>query len=265
MTDHRPRRTFSAALRRAARRLRVSVTGMGALAVLALLPTVQAPAWAQAPAAGGAEPDYAQLALDWARDAAQAAAPHDARGLRLEVSVGAIDSRLKLAACGAIEPYLPPGSRLWGRSRMGLRCVDGMSRWNVTLPVTVKAMGRAWVVKGQVMAGSPLTEADVAQADVDWAEDSNPVLADSAQWLGQVATRTLSTGQAIRQGMVRPTQVFQAGASVRIIAQGRGFQISGDGLAISAGIVGQAARIRLDNGRITSGVVLDARTVQIDI
>ncbi len=238
----------------------------GVLAVLcgaALLGAASASAQATQP--GAAEPDYSRLALDWAREAARASVPAGAKGLRLDVSVGAIDSRLKLAACGAIEPYMPPGSRLWGRSRVGLRCVDGMTRWNVTLPVTVKALGKAWVIKGQVMAGSPVGETDVTEAEVDWAEESNPVLADSSQWLGQVATRTLTTGQAIRQGMVRPSQVFQAGATVRVIAEGRGFQISGDGQAVSAGIVGQPARVRLDNGRITSGVVLDARTVKIDI
>ena len=217
------------------------------------------------PAAPTAEPDYPRLALEWARDAAQASSGAAAKGLRLEVTVGTLDSRLRLAACGAIEAYLPAGSRLWGRSRVGLRCADGMNRWNVTLPVTVKAVGRAWVLKGPVQPGNPVTEADVMQADVDWAEDPAPVMADASQWLGQVANRQLLAGQAVRQGMVRPAQVFQAGAPVRVIAQGSGFQISGDGQAVSAGIVGQAARVRLDSGRITSGVVLDAKTVRIDI
>lgn len=211
------------------------------------------------------EPDYSALALKWARDMARQSMPSSPQPLRLDVSVGAPDSRLKLAPCGNIEPYLPPGSRLWGRSRVGLRCVDGMSRWNVTMPVTVKAMGPAWVARTQVPSGSALTEADVIQAEVDWADDPNPVVADASQWLGQVTTRPLLAGQAVRQGAVRPATVFQAGAQVRVLAQGTGFQISGDGQAVSAGVVGQPARVRLESGRITTGRVLDARTVQIEI
>jgi flagella basal body P-ring formation protein FlgA len=211
------------------------------------------------------EPDYPALALGWAQTAAQAAQPDAAAHLRLQVTVGALDSRLKLAPCGNIEAYVPAGARLWGRSRVGLRCVDGMSKWNVSLPVTVKALGNAWVVRGQVMAGSLLSQADFVLAEVDWAEDTNPVLLDTALWVGQTATRTMSTGQVLRQGLVRPTQVFQAGSQVRVVAQGPGFEVSSDAQALSAGVVGQVARVRMENGRIANGTVLDARTVKIEL
>jgi flagella basal body P-ring formation protein FlgA len=215
--------------------------------------------------AQSAEPDYAAMALKWARTAVAANQPDPTTRLRYEVSVGALDSRLKLAACGNVEMYVPPGSRLWGHGHVGLRCVDGMVRWNVSVPVTVKAFGNAWVVRGQVIAGSLLTQADVVQAEVDWADDTNPVLADPSTWLGLTATRTLGTGQVLRSGLVRPTQVFQAGTQVRVVAEGPGFQVSGDAQALSAGVVGQMARVRMDNGRVASGTVLDARTVKIEL
>ena len=215
--------------------------------------------------AQSAEPDYAAMALKWARSAVVATQGDPATRLRYEVSVGALDSRLKLAPCGNVEMYVPPGSRLWGHGRVGLRCVDGMAKWNVSVPVNVKAFGNAWVVRGQVMAGNPLTQADAVQVEVDWAEDTNPVLADSTAWLGQTATRSLSTGQVLRSGMVRPTQVFQAGTQVRVVAEGPGFQVSGDAQALSAGVVGQMARVRMDNGRVASGMVLDAHTVKIEL
>lgn len=211
------------------------------------------------------EPDYAAMALKWARTAAAASQPDPTQPLRLELSVGALDSRLKLAPCGNVEPYLPPGARLWGHGRVGLRCVDGMARWNVSVPVTVKAYGNAWVVRSQVMAGNPLARTDVVLAEVDWAQDSNPVLLDASLWLGQTATRNLSTGQVLRAGLVRATQVFQAGTQVRVVAEGPGFQVSGDAQALSAGVVGQTARVRMDNGRVANGTVLDARTVKIEI
>ena len=215
--------------------------------------------------AQSAEPDYAAMALKWARSAVVATQGDPATRLRYEVSVGALDSRLKLAPCGNVEMYVPPGSRLWGHGRVGLRCVDGMARWNVSVPVNVKAFGNAWVIRGQVMAGNLLTQSDAVQVEVDWAEDTNPVLADATAWLGQTATRSLSTGQVLRSGMVRPTQVFQAGTQVRVVAEGPGFQVSSDAQALSAGVVGQVARVRMDNGRVASGTVLDARTVKIEL
>lgn len=217
--------------------------------------------WAQA----SPNADLQSVAQNWLRGAAVASQPAGAAALRMELSVGSIDGRLKLAPCGNVEAYLPPGSRLWGRTRVGLRCTDGMARWNISVPATVKAFGNAWVVKGHVPVGTVLTDADVVETEVDWAEEASPVIQDRAVWQGQVATRLLSTGQTLRQGMVKPAQVFQAGAQVRVVAQGPGFQISSDAQALAAGVVGQSTRVRMENGRVASGVVLDTRTVKIDL
>ena len=244
----------------------MTVTPINLLQKIKLAPTwvLVAVALAMGGGARAQEVDYNAIALDWARKAAPAALPVDS-GLRLEVSVGSLDGRLKLAPCGNVEPYSPPGSRLWGKTRVALRCVDGMARWNVSLPATVKAFGLAWVVKTPVMPGGVVGAADLVHAEVDWAEESQAVLADASAWLGQVAARQLNTGQTLRQGMVRAPQVFMAGAQVRLVAQGPGFQVSSDAQALTAGVVGQAARVKLDNGRVTTGVVLDARTVRIEL
>ena len=185
--------------------------------------------------------------------------------LRMQVTLGSLDSRLRLASCARVEPYVPPGTRLWGKTRLGLRCLDGASRWNVFVPVTVKALGPAWIVRRDVAPGTQLVPADLMQTEVDWAEDASPIVPDAAHWLGQVAVRALTTGQALRQNMVRPPQVFQAGAQIRVMAQGTGFQITSDGQALSVGVVGQLAKVRMDNGRVMSGTVLDARTVKVEI
>lgn len=216
-------------------------------------------------AQGVSAPEVEAVAQDWLRDATAAVQSGGAAPLRVEVSLGKLDSRLRLAPCGNVEPYMPSGSRLWGRTRIGLRCVDGVSRWNVSLPVTVNAFGNAWVIRNPVAAGVAITEADVVEAEVNWAEEASPVLRDRALWVGQLATRLLTTGQALRQGMVKPAQVFQAGASVRVVAEGPGFQVSSDAQALSAGVIGQTTRVRMENGRISSGVVLDVRTVKIDL
>jgi flagella basal body P-ring formation protein FlgA len=207
-----------------------------------------------------------QLAVEvWARAAVASNVAASAASLRTEVSVGPIDSRLKLASCSNVEAYLPIGLRLWGKTRVGVRCMDGVARWNVTMPATVKAMGPAWVVRNQVASGTTLGQGDVVEAEVDWADEASPVITDRAVWLGQIATRQLNTGQTLRQGMVKPAQVFQAGAQVRVVAQGPGFVISSEAQALSAGVLGQVARVRMDNGRVASGVVLDVHTVRIDL
>jgi flagellar basal body P-ring formation protein FlgA len=203
-----------------------------------------------------------------ARDFLQPALPtsmEDAEGatLRPEVVIGSLDRRLRLAPCNRIEPHMPNGARLWGRSRIGLRCADGPTAWNVYLPVVVKAWGPAWVLKRPVNAGTLLTQEDAEMAEVDWAEQRSVVLANPELWVGQQAAFTLMPGQALRQNMVRAAQAFPAGAQVRVTQSGTGFKVMVSGRALSPGQLGQTTRVRLPDGRIVTGLVRDGQTVEM--
>jgi flagellar basal body P-ring formation protein FlgA len=219
-------------------------------------------------AQGAATPPGAAELTDVARafvaPALAAALPPGNGGaaLRPEVVFGTLDSRLRLAPCARVQAHLPPGTRLWGRSRIGLRCVDGPTRWNVFLPVTVRAWGPAWVLRHPVAAGSTLSADDAELAEIDWAEQAAPVLAAPALWVGQQAAHALLAGQALRQTMVRPAQVFAAGSPVRVVHAGAGFEVAISGEALGPGLPGQAVRVRLHGGRVVSGLVRDAQTVE---
>ncbi|HRH88570.1 MAG TPA: flagellar biosynthesis protein FlgA, partial [Rubrivivax sp.] len=105
--------------------------------------------------------------------------------VRVEVEPGRLDPRLRLAPCERIEPYLPPLARAWGRSRIGLRCVQGPTPWNVTLPVTVKVFAPAWVPVAPLPAGTVLEAGQLQLAEVDWAAAATPPLADAGQLDGR--------------------------------------------------------------------------------
>ncbi|MEI6761008.1 MAG: flagellar basal body P-ring formation chaperone FlgA [Betaproteobacteria bacterium] len=234
-------------------------------ASLALLLALLLPVAAQGQSTAAPSLDWREPTQRWLDTALSHALPAGAAPLRLEVVLGELDSRLRLAPCSKVEPFVPPGARLWGKTRLGLRCVEGSSKWSVFLPLTVKAFGPAWVIRGDVASGAVLTQTDAVEAEVDWAEDASPVVAKLAGWEGYTATRALSTGQVLRQSVVKPAQVFQAGAQVRVVARGYGFQVVSDAQALSAGVIGQVARVRMDNGRIMTGLVTDGRTVSLDI
>ena len=217
------------------------------------------PVWAQQDATA----DWAGAVRQWLDQPLHAQTTSD-QSLRLEVTLGSLDPRLRLAPCSRVEPYLPANTRLWGKTRIGVRCVEGITHWNVFLPVTVKAWGQAWVLKSNVLPGTVLRPEDALQAEVDWAADAAPVLAKSDQWVGQVAAYPLLAGQTIRQAMLHPAQVFAAGSNVRIVANGTGFQISSEGQALGAGVVGQLVRVKTENGSVLTGSVLDAHTVVVN-
>lgn len=201
----------------------------------------------------------------WLDDAVQRAQPGGST-LRMEVAVGQLDPRLQLAPCAHVEPYLPPNTRLWGRTRLGLRCTQGAVAWNVFLPVTIKAWGPAWVVNRNVALGATLTADDASQSgEVDWAADHSPIIANPEAWIGQVAARQLVPGQALRQALVKPPQMFNSGAQVRVMVQGPGIAIIATGQALGPGGAGQTVRVRVDNGRIITGTVTGDGTVAVPL
>lgn len=187
--------------------------------------------------------------------------------LRMQATLGQLNPRLQLTYCMEAEAGLPPGQRLWGDTRIVLRCLQGEKRWQVSLPVRVQAFGPAWVLARNVAGGQELGPADLTVAEVDWAASHSPVLSplttDARR--GTVVLRHLAPGQELRQNMVRAAKVFKAGAQVRVLVQGGGFAVSSRGQALSAGVAGQVVRVRLDSGRITSAKVIDEQTVQIEI
>lgn len=228
---------------------------LACLAMLCGVPAVQAQT----------QQNLEQFTQHWIEQALQSSPAAAASVLRMEVAVGALDPRLRLAPCERVEPYLPAGTRLWGRSRLGLRCVAGPARWNVFLPITVKAYGPAWVLTGSVASGAVLSQADAVLTEVDWAAEQASVVADPEQWVGQVAARSLQAGQALRQSMLRAPRLFQAGAQVRVVSQGPGFAISAAGQAMAAGAVGETVRVRMANGKTVTGVVSENGTVDVSL
>jgi flagella basal body P-ring formation protein FlgA len=216
------------------------------------------------PARAGEAEVLEQTARDWIQPALAASLPTDGGApLRTEVEVGSLDSRLRLAPCDKVEAFMPPGSRLWGRSRIGLRCVEGARKWNVYLPVTVKAFGPAWVLKRAVGAGTTLTQEDAELAEVDWAAHRAGVLAAPERWVGSETAFALTPGQALREHMVRPLKAFEAGAEVRVMGGSGGFRISATGQAMTTGLVGQNARVRLPGGKVVNGLVQADQTVEL--
>lgn len=247
------------------RRLRPGKAGSVACAgLLTLLMLFTGVAHAQAVAAQNEYAQLEQMARDWVQPAMATAVGVDGGGqLRPEVLMGSLDARLRLAPCARIEPYLPPGTRLWGRSRVGLRCLEGPVRWNVFMPVTVKAWGPGWVIKRPIPAGGVLTQEDAELAEMDWAEQPYAVLANPDRWVGQQAAVALQPGQALRQNLVRPVAAFGPGAQVRVSSIGAGFQVVVSGEALTAGVPGQNVRVRLNGGRIVTGTVRDGQTVEV--
>ena len=182
---------------------------------------------------------------------------------RIEIAVGTLDPRLKLAPCERIEPYLLPGTRLWGRTAIGVRCLEGAS-WTVSLPVTVKVWGRA-VIAGEPLApGRDPATASLRIEETELTREQGTPVTDAAQLVGRTLTRTVAAGQVLRVEHLRVAHTVAPGDPIRVHVVGRGFTIQAEGQALAGAGEGQTIRVRTENGRVLAGT-LRGRTVEVRI
>lgn len=198
------------------------------------------------------------------KDLATAGTQHLPAGVtRVDIQVGQLDPRLRLAPCQKVEPYLPSGSRLWGKTRIGLRCVQGTTPWNVYLPVTVKLFGKALVATAPLAAGAVVTADDVTQAEVDLAEDASVAMVDTPSVVGRTLARTINPGQSVRLAHLKARQWFAMGETVQVLAAGPGFSVAGEGQALTPGTEGQPARVKTESGRVITGMPTGDHRVEL--
>lgn len=221
------------------------------------VPTVAANpavAVAYAPAAAAPQPSIEEVVRRFVESAV-------ADTGRVQIQVGRIDPRLHLAPCGRVEPFLPAGSRLWGRGAVGVRCVEG-ANWTATMPVNVMVFGNALVAANNLTAQTPLSAGDFRLEEVELTRESGQPVQDAAQLVGRSLMRPMTVGQVLKTDYLRVQQTVSAGDQVKIQVIGDGFVVSADGIAMMAGGNGQMLRVRLDNGRILSGTVRD-HTIEV--
>lgn len=208
--------------------------------------------------AQGLPGDWSQRVGLLAEQAARAALPAEAQ---VQVEVGALDARLRLAPCAQVQPFVPPGQALWGRARLGLRCVQGAVRWSVTVPVQVRVIAPTWVAAQPLPAGTVIAAEHLRWAPAEVSADSAPVLGSVAP-VGRTLARALDAGEVLRQPHLKARQWFAAGDTVQVNWQGQGFAISAEGQALGPGLDGQPVRVRVQGGRIIQATPVAERRVE---
>lgn len=183
---------------------------------------------------------------------------------RIEVQIGALDPRLQLAPCRRVEPYLPMGMKPIGRTRVGLRCVEGSVAWNVSLPVTVSVFAPGVVLRQALPTGALLSDDHLTLAEIDWgAVDAQRAFADSQALIGRELLRPLAAGAPVQASDLKQRQWFAAGETVQVTARGAGFAITTEGQAMNPGLEGQPVRVRTVSGRVISGRASGDRAVEV--
>ncbi|RYF03510.1 MAG: flagellar basal body P-ring formation protein FlgA [Oxalobacteraceae bacterium] len=172
---------------------------------------------------------------------------------QINVTVGAIDPRLNLAACAAPDPFLPNGARAWGKTTVGVRCT-APSPWTVYIPAMVQVQGDYLAAAVPLAQGQVIGPNDVARVRGDLTTLPPGILTESSQAVGYTVARTVAVGAPLRQDALRSQQAVASGQMVRLVSSGPGFKVTSDGRALANGSDGQTIQVRAPNGQVVSGV-----------
>jgi flagella basal body P-ring formation protein FlgA len=169
-----------------------------------------------------------------------------------------------LAACATLQPFLPNGARLWGRTTVGVRCTSGHP-WTVWLQAKVSVHATYYVAAHAMAPGEVLTEADLIGRDGDLTMLPMSIITSPSQAVGSITLMRVGAGLPLRQDMLKNAQQVTAGQTVQVVAQGDGFQISSEGNALASAQPGQPVRVKTAAGQIIMGIVKNSSTVQIQM
>lgn len=181
---------------------------------------------------------------------------------QVAITVGHVDSRLSLPVCAALEPFFPTGSRAWGKTTVGVRCVTP-SPWNIFVQATVKVTGEFVSTRVPLAQGQTIGAGDVAKTTADLTALPAGIVLDTAQAVGRTLATSLPSGVPLRTDALRTYPVVQQGQVVRLVSAGPGFQVSAEGRALTNASDGQIVQARAASGQLISGVARSGGVIEV--
>jgi len=199
-----------------------------------------------------------QLGNTWLEQQAALAWP----GVRARAQTGAIDERLRLAACRDLQLSLPVGARIGKTGSLQAQCT-APARWSLYLGFQIYLSGPALVARRDLPAHTILNAADVEVRNIDFEKPPSAYLNDASLVVGARANWRIPAGQPVlAEGLSRPPAIH-AGQRVRIVVRGTGFSINQEGKALNTAAVGEPVRVKIHSGRIVHGLAQDDGSVLV--
>lgn len=185
------------------------------------------------------------------------------QALRGQVSITMLPLDLaKLPACSAHQAFTPQGSRMMGKTTVGVRCLSPQS-WSVLVPAQIAVTGNYVTASRPLVAGQTLQASDLNTLSGDLSQLPAGIVEDLNQAVGKTLRQSLGAGQPIRGDQLIAPQVIRQGQTVRVTSRGSGFAVTGEGKALGNAAVGQMVQIRMNSGQTISGIAQPDGNVEV--
>jgi flagellar basal body P-ring formation protein FlgA len=196
-------------------------------------------------------------------DIAERFARQQTQGLPGKVTVTAVKlDTSRLPPCTTLEGYAPPGTRLSGRTHVGVRCL-APNTWSILVPVQIAISGNYVSTARPVVAGQTILASDLVTATGDLSALPTGVVTDPANAIGKTVRNSLGAGQPLRNDQLQAPLVVRQGQKVRVVSTGLGFAVSAEGNAINNAALGQVVQVKMSTGQTLSGIAKADGSIEI--
>ncbi len=181
------------------------------------------------------------------------------------VSIGNIDSRLTLPACGTpLEAFLPSGAKVQGKTTIGVRCQTPRP-WTLYVPAKVASFNQVLVTNSPLRRGHLISAEDVSLQSRDSSSLNRAYLSDPEQVIGKVLKKNLARKALFTNAVLAEPHVIDKGQHIDLQAGSGGLQVSVTAIALSSGAVGEKIRVKnLSSSKIVEGTILASGAVRAD-
>jgi flagella basal body P-ring formation protein FlgA len=180
----------------------------------------------------------------------------------VQVSVGQVDARLNLPACLTPEAFSPQGSRIWGKTSVGVRCT-APSPWVVYISAQVKVIADYVASAVPLSQGQVVGTTDIMKIKGDLTALPAGVLTDPQFAVGRTVAMSIGMGSPLRQDSLKLQQVIVQGQAVRVVSTGAGFSVATEARALNNAAAGQMAQARTAGGQVVSGIARNGGVVEV--
>jgi len=181
---------------------------------------------------------------------------------KTSISMGKIDAS-KLPPCTTFEAFTPHGSKVIGRTHVGVRCLSPNS-WTVLVPAQIAVAGNYVTTSRPLIAGQVIAASDLVTLSGDVSRLPTGVVSDPSAIIGKTLRNSLGAGQTIRANQLAAPFVIHQGQTVRVISSGSGFSVRAEGKAINNATIGQQTQVRMNSGQTITGTARADGSVEID-
>lgn len=181
---------------------------------------------------------------------------------KVSITVGRLAPGTHLPSCTTHEAFTPPGVRLWGKTHIGVRCLEP-NIWSVLIPIQITITSQYMTTARPLVAGQLIQADDLQLISGDLSTQPAGVITDPATALGKMLRNSLAAGQPLRTDQLMAPLIIRSGQTVRLVSKGFSFSVSSEGKAINNVAEGQVVQIRMPSGLVVSGIAKADGTVEV--